>query len=347
MRKNTRESEAQWWRHTVYEERQGWIVPQPGSALKTYELWNDDDATTGASRLHEALDDLLAIVPGGSPAAIPLDKILAWSNNHGPLGILLHRTIYVAFDVVESVATGDLTSTRGDPERRDEGAPVELKVRNKAWAQGRWMSIDRVVPSIEVAHSMLVGAALLRGRKPSGQLEAQSIGSAWGPFFPKLPPSKREQLQYPEPLSAEFVDTYCEPVAEWLHWVEMLIAAIHQLRDAGNARMVRTGSETLSWLAEPIAGHQILGREGQVRSQWHSPSLIASLAMFAMHSTAASQGPRTCKDPHCARWFLPINPRAEYHSDACRWRHSKELVRSRNKTKRKKTATSKRKQSTT
>jgi len=38
---------------------------------------------------------------------------------------------------------------------------------------------------------------------------------------------------------------------------------------------------------------------------------------------------RTCKDPKCAREFVPINPRAEYHSNACRWRHSKEVVRAR------------------
>ena len=322
-----------WWKHRSYELLDGRITPRKGATLRYYEPWRDGDEGEFSELLQQALNELVSIVSACSTGdvTVEIDRVLAWSRCYGPLGVLPHRILAARFapqpltdrefDQLDENARRDGIDTAG---KRDlvRSQLSGTKVSTMQF-HGGWRRTERLVRAGDT--NEWPATAVLRDRMPStNPIVMVPLADAWGAFFPSA--ADKSQDCCPAPETKEFVDSYCEPLDEWLHWAALLTKAFIQLSDEDDKVAFNTGAANLSWLAEPI--RPILRRVDKRKVlTWRSPSLLGALAMMLMHQTAASVTPRVCKDPKCSHRFLPSDRRAEYHDRKCRFRHSKELNR--------------------
>jgi hypothetical protein len=335
--------EMRWWKHSSYELVNGRITPRNGATLRFYDPWQDGDEGKASALLQQALNELISLVTVGATedAKVEIDDVLTWSRNYGPLGVLPHCILAAR---LEPQPLTDRVLDQLDENARGEGIDTAGKrdlVRSRLSGtivstvqfHGGWRRTDHL--PLRGDKKQWPGIAVLRDRTPSiDPVVIAPMAEAWGRFFPSA--AGRSQIRCPLPETTEFVQSYSEPLDEWLHWAALLTKAFIDLSDEDDQIACNTGAANLSWLADPI--RPILRRVEKRRVlTWRSPSLLGALAIMLMHQTAASVTPRICKDPKCSRRFLPSDSRAEYHDKRCRFRHSKELNRELAKHKRKKT----------
>jgi hypothetical protein len=335
--------ELWWWRHSSYEVRDGYLAPQADATLTIYDPWRDGGAAGFTSSLQEALNGLLELVPSKGRSAADDDSVVAWSCKYGPLGALPHRTNGMRlprwpFDEPGLKGKNRQARRPGTEPPRNHRVSYPPGIRTPALIfHGGRFTTDFFAPASTDASTLPSSATVLRAKSFHEQqflITPEWLREAWGQYFPDVPPDERETHRYPEPESREFAQAYREPIDEWWHWVAWLAIAIRNLDDVKDRLRWESGSAILSWLVQPITPVLRLDERNQACFAWRSPSLLAALAMVAMQRVATVGTSRICKDPECGGRFLPRNARMEYHSEHCRWRHSKATVRAKRRPKR-------------
>lgn len=329
-----------WWKHGAYELRDGCIAPCKGASAKVYDPWLARSDADRGELLTQALNDLLAIIPTEKTAPLEVEDVLRWSLKYGPLGVLPQRILFVRFHpeplTERDVIQRDLSARRQGSAATLNGDKLAGVTSSSLWFQGRWRKKKELVPAGADRRQYPAGV-LLRARTAFGSgppFVELPLKQAFAPYFQTELLKPGVSNSYPEPGSPAFRDAYREPLDEWTHWARMLASALEDINEPSEPMVWHRGAATLSWLAQPTAAvlEQLATGSDECRIAARAPSLLSSLAAVAMQRVPARTGARVCKDPDCGRMFLPSNPRAEYHSNECRWRHTKEVARARKPT---------------
>jgi hypothetical protein len=308
-----------WWRFDEPEVRDGYLVPARGTRGQLYDPWQVHRDWQDGKVEHHPLDELLAIC---STAAGPVPAeaaICAWAKEYGPLGVLLHRTISIVRP------TEPIADTTRVVHHQFIGAWF-----SRFWSVPRDVLLD---PKTTPLRAVLRSEQALSAETIEGPLSV-----TWGPYFPNIPKHERDHAMYVAPYEpGMFAAEYAEPVIEWANWAGKLQRAVACFREGASFSDRTTGAMVLTALASVSSQTlDVADAKAKPRLRARSPALLSALALMALHRIANGESARVCKRPDCDAVFLPVNPRAEYHSDKCRWRHlkSRQRVAAKTKTKR-------------
>lgn len=201
-----------WPRATRYEFRDGCIAPARDAKVRAYKPWDDYDQSKREKRGQAPYLSLVSLLDGlrkefrtigwstlesaGVPPALSepsLGAILAWTAQHGPLGIFHQTTVHF-----EEPGTG----------------------RGWTRAGGRWHQLPALSGGKQDP-TCLVSAGI-----DAPDLEAQKARAHLGKFLGReLPP------EIASPDSVEFFASYREPLWDWIRAAEALTDAILQRDD--------------------------------------------------------------------------------------------------------------------
>lgn len=326
-----------WWRFSKMEVQGNYLQPAEGAKLEWYDPWELHRQRLRGELVGNPLDRLVEICSDRAHPVLPnTDALLSWSQDFGPLGVLLHRTVLVVLPPRrEKIARVPLLLTRiananhtdAEAERKRIGDEETWLVESCRFAGG-WYRIGDAPPYGSDPERWLAKhapGATLRPVWTANNFpdEVGTLAQTWSRYFPSVDPSESETFAYPRPDDPEaFAKLYREPIDEWATWANKIANSVQVLAsESFDDRM--TGVIVLSTIAAPI--RQTLDVRDPARAQLtsRSPALLSSLALMAMQRVGGGERVRVCKDPDCGVHFLPINDRAEYHDNRCRWRHHK------------------------
>lgn len=344
--------DANWYRFSRYEVRDGYIRPVEGARGRGYDPWEAyREARRGgpgewrrpAQGPHEELlrlVDRLELRPAErSTLALSPEseaQLLAWCNRHGLLGMLPHCTIMATVH----------EEPRGEPLHPSMVWSLE---RQYLWRGNRWAVLwharswmrhgETLVPfdphpeatpalSLPPPPQRQPEGVLGLGRSlppawprpqalvitdlTGGDLRLAPLGLTWGRFFPDVPSERRETFDYPLPLTKSFWQQYSEPVEDFVEGALALHRAARGLA-ASSEEERRGGHAALDALLAPVG---VAAAEEDGSLCWASRSLLATFAMMVDQDRRAGRRPLTCAV--CGGLFLSAVDAARYCSETCR-----------------------------
>ena len=350
-------SSIEWIRFDRYLIEEDVIQPDLDSAMTLYDPWQDYEVSRrGRAEKDPPYQALLRFIsePLFDPAIIrdldggirlPLasgtfDRLIAWCEQHGLLGILPHRTR------VMNLAPYALRQQYVDEET---GEPVDEGVPHQtihALIGGTWQDIyaenearDDAVhhPEVPLPPDLIPpgwsGPSVLLESMEWGIVEQGSLRDDVWPFFPDVPEDEAETHQYPRPLSEEFWKGYGEPVWKFIRGA----AAFQQAVLNVGARKIATrqeGLRNLHALAGAVRVTVEPGPKGTYRQRWASPSLLATYALMFLQDLVGGHHVRQCKA--CHQVYAAAAYQSKYCSARCRQRLEKRRHRERKRAREKK-----------
>jgi hypothetical protein len=142
-------------------------------------------------------------------------------------------------------------------------------------------------------------------------------------FFPQSAHSDLETFDCPRPDSEQFWRIYCEPIEVFEGQAMLFTYACNVLYRTGPVRSPRHYLER--YLA-PLSISVADGPDGDLVETWNSPSLLCTFARMALQDAMAGYTLYSCEC--CGSPFVRKNPRAQYCSTTCGYRHRKRRARS-------------------
>jgi hypothetical protein len=317
-------TQGDWWRFSLYEIRDGCILPAKGAKLEWYDPWlgfgfsrvqTGRHTTAGAQSNYQSLMKLvhqLQYVPGHKRYPDCLSStsqglILKWCQENGLLGILLSRweAISLAPQLVGPARWVQRRYFRGF------GQVIQLQEITSA-SKGRNASV------------------LIHGLDDLTPAE-ESPSKTWSRFFPSVGFSEQETFAYPQPYTIEFCRLYGEPLIDFCNAAKLLVRAIlylgtQQPKVTGDLKLVRHQAlDAINLLRRPIASVLDFEESGSVKPSRVAPSLLASFAdMFAQDLV---YGRPTLQCTCCGTPFVSSAYQARYCSETCRLREQKRRLR--------------------
>lgn len=347
---------GEWFRWSAYDINCGIIVPAEGATLEAYDPWVDFSENEGKYRTVEqpysALLDLgrrlysLAereVRPSycqmvnflSEPQIGPRNEadaaILEWVNAHGLLGILPVTASEIRCPVREE---NDAT-----------GALHAVSYWRHFRAGGEWVSHISRGETFGVDPQRLESATakFREGAPPPG---AHVFDWKFGPsdrpaewvrefFLPvRYGPArtKPEPFSPPCPGTREFAEAYCEPLQEFVWWVDAFLwtaLAVSQWDGEGD-KAVCDFNEQRHWfmatLAQSAAPSFALRRSRTLEVR-QSAGLLASFALMFLWDRTDKRRALECAV--CGKHFISDEFRAAYCSEKCRNTASKRRARAR------------------
>ena len=229
---------GQWWKFTRYELKDGYIRPAPDATLSAYDPWSEPPP--GADTAYASLANLVPrerdTSDNGTVSPHTAAAVLAWCQQYGLLGVLLHRVEKIVLDAWAEDARAILPGWNGtevEPERsgtEEETERHQSRVQFRRNPGGEWQTViqhdvsgEGESPSHDPAGIMLHPIA------DSVEMVFEPFGQTWARFFPSVPHDQWESYRYPPPLSETFWALYCEPVEEFMDAATWLKEALTTL----------------------------------------------------------------------------------------------------------------------
>ncbi len=345
---------GQWWRFEQYEVRDGVIRPVHDASLEPYDPWTpyrEARARTGGLSPYESLLNLVQDMefqsrPGPGPLREPTsqsgEKLLAWCQANGLLGVLPHQVIRVTL------------APRLVPLKENKAVLVPTQLQHGRTNEG-WVTFDRMVHGArpgsvrdqpERRGELIPPDDAPRGWPQPGVMiqplgmsvyRDERFSKTWSRFFPGVSAGETESHAYPRPLTEEFWRCYVEPVEDFVEAATSLLAAINNLGTAksvvdaadSDLEMIRTGIDHLHSLVRTVSPAIVPMPDGALRQEWISTSLLGSLAMMALLDLTESRRVLTCES--CGKLFVTTAYQARYCSETCRFRIQKQRHRAKKK----------------
>jgi hypothetical protein len=316
-----------WWRFSRYEVANGWIRPTPEATLEHYDPWQDfsesrshtvGQAPFAVQPPYQTLMKLiheLEYEPGKrrDPSwltAQSLNRIATWCQDHGPLGVLLSRW--------ESIALAPLPKKPG------------LFVHRR-YLRGTGRSVQLIESTGDVGDRK---ASVVLHDLDGIVLKEEEPGQTWHRFFPAVNERERDSFEYPMPYSSEFCYRYAERVFDFCKAARFLTGATAHLgadpplvSDPGLAR--QQALEAINLLRRPVTSVVDFDEEGDVKSSWEAPSLLATFAEMYVQDLLFGRPVLSCAS--CRVPFVSSAYQAKYCSLACRYRGQKRQLRQQTK----------------
>ena len=317
------QSTSSWWRCSAYEIVDRSIIPRRRARVEEYDPWEGFDtasisATSSAVPYLSALALLDALkrqqasseLSSGRLNPVSERLITDWCAQHGLLG-LLHRSALVVW-------------RQPAPSRRVASwVPDEVAWRTGGTWKRLALGVDRPAsapPSRHVVRPQTLMEGTIGG--PLKPLDPSGLRSL---FFPRLP----EKRPVPVPGAEGFWREYAEPVTWFIESIEILTTAIATPTDREmTSEESRTADEALGALLAPVSPIGLRRRDGVLRVDWSSPSLLSTFATMALLAHHEDAPPAKCEKRDCGEWFSrkPISKR--YCSPGCQNTEEKRRYRS-------------------
>jgi hypothetical protein len=342
-----------WVRFDSYEVRDGYIRPEPGAQLETYDPW-EAYRSARATRAEQAppYQSLLTLVESLSLefTAQSAARVAAWCTEHGLLGVLLQRAQVVALQprfipvpsglrvtVDGRVPASPLWPAQAWYYRAGIGWAVEYSTGGPP---GPALVIDmpdregQLVPE-EALPSNAHHPHVLLQELQSPRWSVEPLGTTWARFFPAVPESEHETFAYPMPRTREFWEAYAEPVEDFLAGAGAFYRALAALRQTkprdqftdAEAAQFSHGLHALHTLVAPVRPVVLPWQDGSLQLRWLAPSLLASFAMMAVQDLTEHRQIRSCE--RCGGLFASAAYQARYCSTRCRQTAQKRTYRRR------------------
>jgi hypothetical protein len=345
---------GRWWRFTKYEIRDGSIRSAPGAELQLTDPWAAyRDSRQGRTRQAPPYESLLGVLRNlsfqVSKTAEEIERVeltpegsralLGWCETFGLLGILLNRTLMVTLgprwerqrgrtgngDLLRPVQRGYVRTTTGwRPMRPRQGMPFARPTASAWTLVGSPVRADLLPRRWPTA-----GAIVDVG---STGVQEESLSRTWAKFFPDVPARERETWAYPIPLSEDFWRHYAEPLDDFLFAVLGLRQTLERLTTSksrpheNDAQTSIEGDiQSLQRLVASVSPTLKRPRRGGFAQQWHSSSLLGSLAMMALLDLTEQRRVVACRV--CDRVFVTSAWQGRYCSPRCRWTAQKRASR--------------------
>jgi len=340
-----------WWRFTDYviddtPVSQGqwpithrYIRPAPDARLEPYQVLIGSDLDLVEGQTVPALDHYQTLLN------LNVDDdaaIVSWCRQYGLLGILPQTSIQLRlaprWRIIQLSAGGGTRRALSPCQTIYVRTPAGWQgfIESTGWDHMMWEGneeSDDTLAEPNAGISPITPKALMTGLF-SSTYEEMRLGEAIGPFFPQIPMAERDTTEYPHPLSDEFWNQYCEPLAEFRWAVKDFQTMIDNLSHAGpmfevpprqwNA-MVQGRDQLNSLLSiSPGFDYQV---DGTTSATWTFPSLLAIFAFEIWEKLIGGQSVKHCKRTNCRRLFLTAQYNRDYCSDRCR--QSEEKARQR------------------
>jgi len=126
----------------------------------------------------------------------------------------------------------------------------------------------------------------------------------------------------PRPGNEMFWRIYSEPVEVFVSHARQFVTACKYLYRTDQHHSLRALERYLTPLSIALSERP----DGKVVETWRSPSLLCTFARMALQDAMAGYTLRSCEC--CGTPFVRTNPRAQYCSQTCGFRHRKRLARS-------------------
>ena len=347
--------DIKWWAFDEYELKNVYIRPVAGAKLSEYDPWKVYERSKGDTGVQPPYVELLrlnsrigrpfplrfdsgvaALRPGSHSIQLPpkdKDCLLEWCAHYGLLGILPHK-----------FHSATLAARWGEVGRQ---SPVAAVVKQFSRVGGEWRSRQTPFLGESIIPQELIGGLVPKEKLPYGCPEAgadgfrdgpigagwvhEHLGETWGRFFPSVEPRKRDEFDYPCPLTTEFWNVYSEPIDTFLGYVSIFDWATRCLQP--RAEFDRGWEEQaarsyLQTLLAPAAQIPIQTR-GQVELKWRFPSLLSALMQMACQDALAGRYRLQCGSCHLP--FVSDAYQARYCSEQCRYKQQKRDLRARMK----------------
>ena len=180
-----------------------------------------------------------------------------------------------------------------------EGAFVPLVNRPKRWSKP---------------------GALLQDLR-TGEWKTESLSQTWSRFFPHVPDEEREIYPYPLPGTAAFWSIYGEPVSDFLEAATLLLTPLQALcgkEEAVSVEELAASQQAVDWLNRLLGpvGPAAFIRDGRLRQQWNTTSLLGAFAMMTLMDLTEQRRPRICSK--CDKLFVTKAHQGTYCSITCR-----------------------------
>ena len=305
-----------WPRFSEYVIDDGYLKPAPSASLEWYDPWKEYAAARDRQINGDvAYDHLQNALQGVRPSAsirrssslpprlsrFSYDSglILEWCRNYGLLGVLLHKTMSMAFRT------------------RSKGG------RNVQWSTGRWLSVKQP----DDGKTPRKFADLLKDerqhaephamvRRALNEVRREPLTGTWKEFFPRIPPKEVAGHPFSTPETASFWRMYAEPVDEFILAATQVRAAVD-----GLCRSAKNGprsdypmcEEALAALLAPTTVIAPITKRGVVLT-WASPSLLGYLGLMLLQDITRVGRVITC--PDCGH--RKVSKRGIYCSIKCR-----------------------------
>lgn len=331
-----------WWRSEKYVILQGVIRPTRRAETRPYRPWEAFERVRGKYRtvptlwgeLAETVRRINRIRTQGLPeqeSSIQVEAlILAWTRNHGLLGVMPWRVRSIMLPPTYERA-GNYFPKNEVPSGR---CIVQKHHRNIG---GKWVTTEQATGDsreIDPGRRWEPGQSLALAERRSAKTPVTHFWSwddnAWTSskenrvlefFFRRRPPNG----QWPRPLTKQFWADYQEPIGGWLEAAQMFsesVELVSQNAEAYNQEGFTTGADAANralWLLSAIASDEAYHYEfGQQRVERVSrcSSLLSAMAnMFWLDLTA---GRRLIRCRNCQTIFVSNDRRASYCTNKCR-----------------------------
>jgi hypothetical protein len=311
-----------WWGFNKYEIKDGYIQPSPRARLQHWDPWGtfwevrkltvgqSPDATQPPYQSLMKLLHALEYLPGPqrydrlTPES--LSRITTWSEEYGPLGVLLARWEAITLAPVSRAAGGTQQRTYV----RATGQAVETLMSSG--------DMEPAKPRV-IIHE-------LDGVNPN----EEAPGQTWYRFFPTVDLRERNEFQYPEPYSESFCHLYREPLVDFCKAARLLTGAMLYLQPepppAVDLELARSQAlDTMNRLRRTVSS--VLGSDdaGKPAASWQSPSLLSSFAEMYVQDLMFGRQALTCAC--CGAPFVSSAYQAQFCSKHCRYRGQKRRLR--------------------
>jgi len=338
---------SRWWAFDSYEIRGGFICPAQNATLRVYDPWQlwdrrrpvyeelfglfegwnvnfhpSDDAPWVGLKPTLTGDTRLKVVPEHKHNAIA-----TWCARYGLLGLALHRITAVRLwpqwrdlqphgvhqvqpHYVRVGAQWKVQYPDGYRKgaQAHEGSPVPRRHWDPRWSEPG-VILEPVASAVLNDNDQALAAVFTN--RPL---------SEWAHYFPRVPAHRERTYAYPDPLSVEFWEQYCEPLQEFLGAIMMLRRICEALLPRKDPRakvpdevVKERGRRLLNDLLRGTS--PVLERDGGAFQRTvRFPSLLAVLAGMIFEDIAHV---KRCATPECPRTVATGTGRI-YCTESCR-----------------------------
>lgn len=331
-----------WVRFSDYEIRKGVVLPKRNATPRWYSPWLDYEAAR-ADKKKAVLGDLVELASGLGPIPTKQQRagagelVLAWVRQHGLLGLLPHRLLFLArtprWEFVQIQYPPPTSQGANGPVAR-EIRPVQIATykTNEGWRSVARIAGDVGPRTTDVTGDIYTGPSPKRSARLSyaifdddglpGPGVSSSLSASLSRYFIAVKPSEAEVFNYPSPDTDEFWASYGEPVDDIIETARHFAQA---LRSTGRAKQRTLGFERLNRLA----GQTTPAVSPDLTFDWKWPSLVSCLAFMALTDLSGGFKVRSCAA--CGRTFVSKAYQAAYCSTTCRFRIQKRSHRRKRK----------------
>jgi hypothetical protein len=338
---------GRWWRAKRYEIREGSL--RGVGEFEEYDPWDGYVRARlgGSEPPYQALLALLERLPEDPTTPLTRSEqtaLLGWCARFGVLGILPHEAQWMSLAprYLSEGGEGYRATLRiclrvGDRWHAYKSAWGDYVLEWEPEAGG--LVEEDYVPADAPKPTIVLTPLRSKFYGNASAPESMPLGDGLGPYFPDIPPEKRQTYFYPLPLTIPFWREYAEPL-------EAFLRAAHAFRDAALAvsRIKKTGIRLtsdrrqailkglriLNALTVPVRPLVAFDGTGRLRQRWSAGSLLAAFALMLQQD--ADDGWRVVQCEACGEVFTSHDSRTRWCSVKCRWRMAQRGSRRQRKT---------------